>query len=123
MLRPLFLTSLFILSGCGNFLDNMRHATNVNLRDVKNISRDREYMATLDRRVQVIEKNQKQSCSEVKSNQRARDNSLNQGRDMAIYYAKDEAYELDANSILIHSIEQVGNYGHEVHFDILNCPS
>lgn len=110
------LPALFVFTSC----QNIRHITNIHLRDLKSISKDKEYQKKLDKHVQLKKEEDVKECTFVKE-YTAKDNIFDQGEKWAVYYAKDKAYELDANTVVLEKQEQVGNYGHAAKVKIYNC--
>ena len=108
---------MFLLAGC----ENLKHATNVNFSDMKNMRHDEALMAKLDKRVEVIDSKRAKYCSFIKDII-GRDNVLDQGMKYALYYAKYETFKLDGNSMVILKKEKVGDYGSRVRARAYRCP-
>ena len=99
---------------------NLREATNINMKEIKSISRDRAYIKKLENEVKEIDVLQSKKCTFIKK-VIAKDNVIDQGKDMAILYLKDEAIHLNGNAVLIEKVEKRGDYYFQVHGSIFNC--
>jgi hypothetical protein len=115
---PIFTFLIILLfSSCAN----IKHITNNNASNVKGFRSNIEAQKKLDREVAILTKDESSRCQFVMK-EKAKDNPLDSGKDYAIYYAKDKAYQLKKNAIVIEEIKKVGDYGHEVYFQIFHCP-
>ena len=105
------------LVGC----TNLRHATNINLGQIKGLKFQKEQQKTLNNKIKIITEQDAKKCK-LLQNDMAKDTVLEQGKHIPVLYLKAKAYELDANAIIIDSEEKVGDYGHVVKGRIFICP-
>lgn len=110
------LTMIVIVSSC----QNLRHATNINASSVKGVKFDLELRKKLDKKIKVITEEEAKNCEFVKEHT-TKDNVLEQGETVPLYYLKYHAYEIDANAVIVDKTKEVGNYGHVVEGRIFKC--
>ena len=115
---------LFALAGCQSVhkaQENLKHATNVNLREVEYFA-DKEGKADkLNERVKTITPEKAKDCKKIKDYV-GKDNTIDQGQQFAVLYLKHKAKQVEANAVVINKLKKIGDYGYEAHGTILSCP-
>jgi len=95
----------FLLISCAN----IQHLTNTNLSEMKNLSRDREYVHKLNKEVKEISGTDHSNCRFLQD-VHAKDNALEAGEQVVIIYLKDKVLELEGNALQVEKIEKRGDY-------------
>ena len=99
---------------------NVRHATNTNVREFKNISHDIKWQKQIDRDVDIMSEEKVKNCNFIQD-YTAKDNVIDQGEKFAILYIKLRAKEVEGNALVIESSQKIGDYGHTVYGKIYHC--
>ncbi len=115
-MKFLLLITFFLLVGC----ENLRHITNVNFSELKNIEHNKDYCRKLEEKVKVITAEESQSCTLIKE-VKGRDTAVSPGKKVAIIYLRENTDRLDGNAVVIDEIIKRGNYYHEAYGRAFKC--
>ncbi len=116
MKKVLILIIALNLFGCAN----IKHLTSTSVADVRGFNRNVSLRNEVDDKVKTITNLEAKKCTFIQD-EKAKDNALDSGKEMATYYLKDKAIAAKSNAIVVSEFTKIGDYYYEVSGKVYRC--